>query len=168
MKPFHELFDNVYMNLYTQLKAASIWKGWGRQKAEQLPSDCRQIVYTEYFFSKWSSFFTVQPSRITLRFTHTIVSPGVGIVASFFGASIIRWDMDIIIISIIIVILLFTCQGYRCKNPNCDVDVHEWCREVWSFLGPRGPLVLPLVDPRTRPPVRNENLDPMYTGIYAS
>ena len=36
------------------------------------------------------------------------------------------------------------------------------------FLGPRGPLVLPLVDPRTRAPARNENLDPMYTGIYAS
>ena len=124
----------TYMDLYTLLKAASIWKGWGRQKAEQFPSDCRQIVYTEYFFSKWSSFITMQPSRITLRFTHTIVSPGVGIVASFFGASIIRWDMDIIIISIIIVILLFTCQGYRCKNPNCDVDVHEWCREVWSFF----------------------------------
>ena len=32
------------------------------------------------------------------------------------------------------------------------------------FLGPRGPLVLPLVDPC----LRNENLDPMYTGIYAS
>ena len=80
-------------------------------------------------------------SRTTLRFTHTIVSPGVDIVASFFGASITRWDMDIIIniiiiitIIIIIVILLFTCQGYRCKNPNCDVDVHEWCREVWSFF----------------------------------
>ena len=32
------------------------------------------------------------------------------------------------------------------------------------FLGPRGPLVLPLVDPC----LRNENLDPMYTGIFAS
>ena len=67
-------------------------------------------------------------SRTTLRFTRTIVSPGVDIAASFFGASITRWDMDIIIN------MLFTCQGYRCKNPNCDVDVHEWCREVWSFF----------------------------------
>ena len=41
-------------------------------------------------------------------------------------------------------------------------------RVTINFLGPRGPLVLPLVNPRTRPPVRNENLDPMYTGIYAS
>ena len=32
------------------------------------------------------------------------------------------------------------------------------------FLGPRGPLALPLVDPC----LRNENLDPMYTGIFAS
>ena len=28
-----------------------------------------------------------------------------------------------------------------------------------AFLGPRGPLVLPLVDPPARTPVRNENLD---------
>ena len=27
------------------------------------------------------------------------------------------------------------------------------------FLGPRGPLVLPLVDPYTRPPIRAKNLD---------
>ena len=33
-----------------------------------------------------------------------------------------------------------------------------------SFLGPRGPLVLPLVNP----PGRNANRDPLYTGIYAS
>jgi len=24
-------------------------------------------------------------------------------------------------------------QGYRCKNPNCDVDVHEWCRELCTI-----------------------------------
>ena len=35
------------------------------------------------------------------------------------------------------------------------------------FLGPRGPLVLPLIGP-ARPSVRAKNLDPMYTGIYAS
>ena len=36
------------------------------------------------------------------------------------------------------------------------------------FLGPRGPLVLPLsVRPSVRPS-RAKNLDPMYTGIYAS
>ena len=36
------------------------------------------------------------------------------------------------------------------------------------FLGPRGPLVLPLVGP-VRPvrPVRAKNLDHLYTGIYA-
>ena len=39
--------------------------------------------------------------------------------------------------------------------------------DILLFLGPRGPLVLPLVNPYTRPPVRNENLDHMYTGIYA-
>ena len=33
------------------------------------------------------------------------------------------------------------------------------------FLGPRGPLVLPLMNPRTRPPVRNENLD-TYIQAY--
>ena len=31
------------------------------------------------------------------------------------------------------------------------------------FLGPRGPLVLPLVELRTR----KKNLDHLYTGIYA-
>ena len=37
-----------------------------------------------------------------------------------------------------------------------------------TFLGPRGPLVLPLsVRPSVRPS-RAKNLDPMYTGIYAS
>ena len=90
--------------------------------------------YSHPLFYKVIILSITKVSRITLRFIRTIVSPGVGIVASFFGASIIRWDMDIIIISIIIVILLFTCQGYRCKNPNCDVDVHEWCREVWSLF----------------------------------
>ena len=34
----------------------------------------------------------------------------------------------------------------------------------WTFLSPRGPLVLPLVNP----PACNKNLDPLYTGIYAS
>ena len=38
-----------------------------------------------------------------------------------------------------------------------------------DFLGPRGPLVLPLIGPvRPVPSVRAKNLDPMYTGIYAS
>ena len=38
----------------------------------------------------------------------------------------------------------------------------------FHFLGPRGPLVLPLVGP-VRPvrPVRAKNLDHLYTGIYA-
>ena len=91
----------------------------------------------KYLHLKVIILFITKVSRTTLRFTRTIASPGVDIVASFFGASITRWDMDIIIniiiiitIIIIIVILLFICQGYRCKNPNCDVDVHEWCREV--------------------------------------
>ena len=35
-----------------------------------------------------------------------------------------------------------------------------------SFLGPRGPLVLPLIGP-ARPSVRAKNLDHLYTGIYA-
>ena len=34
-----------------------------------------------------------------------------------------------------------------------------------DFLGPRGPLVLPLVGPVR--PVRAKNLDHLYTGIYA-
>ena len=34
------------------------------------------------------------------------------------------------------------------------------------FLGPRGPLVLPLIGP-ARPSVRAKNLDHLYTGIYA-
>ena len=34
-----------------------------------------------------------------------------------------------------------------------------------QFLGPRGPLVLPLVGPVR--PVRAKNLDHLYTGIYA-
>ena len=33
-----------------------------------------------------------------------------------------------------------------------------------AFLSPRGPFVLPLVNPSDR----NENLDPLYTGLYAS
>ena len=38
-----------------------------------------------------------------------------------------------------------------------------------AFLGPRGPLVLPLVDPYTRTPVHAKNLDAyIHTGIYAS
>ena len=28
----------------------------------------------------------------------------------------------------------FYHQGYRCKNPNCGVDVHEECREVWKKI----------------------------------
>ena len=39
---------------------------------------------------------------------------------------------------------------------------------MFTFLGPRGPLVLPLIGP-VRPvrPVRAKNLDHLYTGIYA-
>ena len=33
-----------------------------------------------------------------------------------------------------------------------------------AFLGLEGPFVLPLVNPSAR----NENLDPLYTGVYAS
>ena len=36
------------------------------------------------------------------------------------------------------------------------------------FLGPRRVLALPLVNPSTRPPACNENLDLLYGGIYAS
>ena len=40
---------------------------------------------------------------------------------------------------------------------------------VNQFLGPRGPLVLPLVGSFVRPvpSVPQENLDHLYTGIYA-
>ena len=40
------------------------------------------------------------------------------------------------------------------------------CKSWMSFLGPRGPLVLPLIGP-ARPSVRAKNLDHLYTGIYA-
>ena len=36
---------------------------------------------------------------------------------------------------------------------------------ICDFLGPRGPLVLPLVDPYTRTPVRAKNLD-TYIQAY--
>ena len=36
------------------------------------------------------------------------------------------------------------------------------CENFDPFLGPLGPLVLPLVNP----PACNENLDHLYTGIY--
>ena len=43
--------------------------------------------------------------------------------------------------------------------------------DIWfSFLGPRGPLVLPSVGSSVRPFVRSsraKNLDHLYTGIYA-
>ena len=38
---------------------------------------------------------------------------------------------------------------------------------VLKFLGPRGPLVLPLVGPVPSRPSRAKNLDHLYTGIYA-
>ena len=43
-------------------------------------------------------------------------------------------------------------------------------RASMSFLGPRGPLVLPSVGLFVRPvhPSRKKNLDHLYTGIYAS
>ena len=25
-------------------------------------------------------------------------------------------------------------QGYRCRNPNCGLDVHEGCHEVWTLF----------------------------------
>ena len=33
------------------------------------------------------------------------------------------------------------------------------------FLGPQGPLVIPLIDLPVRPPALNESLDPLYKGI---
>ena len=36
-----------------------------------------------------------------------------------------------------------------------------------NYLGPRGPLVLPLIGPVPSRPVRAKNLDHLYTGIYA-
>ena len=41
--------------------------------------------------------------------------------------------------------------------------LRETYHTTYWFLGPRGPLVLPLSVPS-----RAKNLDPMYTGIYAS
>ena len=59
---------------------------------------------------------------------------------------------------------IWPSRNHRLSHPASPASVHI----LSLFLGPRGPLVLPLVNPRTRPPVRNEKLDPMYTGIYAS
>ena len=59
--------------------------------------------------------------------------------------------------------MFYTLPGFfmmLCTWPGFFVMFCAWL----GFLGPRGPLVLSLVNPY----LRNENLDPMYTGIYAS
>ena len=62
-----------------------------------------------------------------------------------------------------------TRQGKQYKwNWTCEEQLilKFWC---FSFLGPRGPLVLPSVGSFVRPvrPSRKKNLDHLYTGIYA-
>ena len=48
-------------------------------------------------------------------------------------------------------------------NVSDDEDESLFLFVNWRFLGPRGPLVLPLIDPS----VRKKNLDHLYTGIHA-
>ena len=48
-------------------------------------------------------------------------------------------------------------------NVSDDEDESLFLFINWRFLGPRGPLVLPLVELY----VRKKNLDHLYTGIHA-
>ena len=57
-------------------------------------------------------------------------------------------------------VFVFHCPNHLGTPPASTVS--PVVCEV-SFLGPREPLVLPLVDP----PVPKKNLDHLYTGIYA-
>ena len=56
-------------------------------------------------------------------------------------------------------------------SKNVILEVPAKCQEqisihyILSFLGPRGPLVLPLVNPPARTPVRAKNLD-TYIQAY--
>ena len=52
-------------------------------------------------------------------------------------------------------------------NVSDDEDESLFLFINWRFLGPRGPLVLPLIDPSVLPSVRAKNLDHLYTGIHA-
>ena len=48
---------------------------------------------------------------------------------------------------------------------NCDPDAKKHSAAELNFLGLRGPLVLPLVDPDIRLPVRAKNFD-TYIQAY--
>ena len=65
------------------------------------------------------------------------------------------------------VLKLYFCLVFFSKFPKKSIlaaDGPYFLRLLQLFLGPRGPLVLPLVDPYTRTPVRAKNL---YTYIQA-
>ena len=53
--------------------------------------------------------------------------------------------------------------GLEMDKYICELEWDIFLLVLFHFLGPRGPLVLPLVGPS----VRKKNLDRLYTGLYA-
>ena len=62
---------------------------------------------------------------------------------------------------VITIVVIINSSSYH----HHMVEGEEKPHATGLFLGPRGPLVLPLVGPVR--PVRAKNLDHLYTGIYA-